>query len=73
MLTSLVPSQLTFYLFAGFGLIEAGSVNAKNEVNIMVKNAIDVIFGGISYWAFGFGLTFGNITAVKKLCTVLHT
>lgn len=45
----------------GFGLIEAGAVDCKNEVNIMVKNAVDVIFGGITYWAFGFGLTFGKI------------
>ena len=25
----------------------------------MVKNALDVVFGGITYWAFGFGLSFG--------------
>ena len=45
--------------FSGFGLLEAGSVSAKNEVNIMVKNAVDVIFGGLTYWAFGYGLSFG--------------
>ncbi len=44
---------------SGFGLLEAGSVSAKNEVNIMVKNAVDVIFGGLTYWAFGYGLSFG--------------
>lgn len=44
----------------GFGLLEAGSVSRRNEVNIMVKNAVDVVFGGVSYWAFGFGLSFGN-------------
>ena len=26
----------------------------------MIKNALDVVFGGISYWAFGFGLSFGT-------------
>lgn len=26
----------------------------------MVKNALDVVFGGITYWAFGFGLSFGS-------------
>uniref|UniRef100_A0A9J2Q1B7 Ammonium transporter AmtB-like domain-containing protein n=1 Tax=Ascaris lumbricoides TaxID=6252 RepID=A0A9J2Q1B7_ASCLU len=26
----------------------------------MVKNVIDVIFGGLSYWMFGFGFTFGE-------------
>lgn len=47
-----------FYI-AGFGLLEAGSVSARSEVNIMLKNALDVVFGGITYWAFGFGLSFG--------------
>jgi ammonia channel protein AmtB len=27
----------------------------------MVKNVIDVVFGGLSYWALGFGLSFGDI------------
>lgn len=35
-------------------------MSAKNEVNIMVKNAVDVIFGGLTYWMFGFGLSFGT-------------
>ena len=48
------------YLLLGFGLLEAGSVSVKNEVNIMVKNAVDVIFGGLSYWMFGYGLSFGE-------------
>jgi len=26
----------------------------------MVKNVIDVVFGGLSYWMFGFGFTFGD-------------
>ena len=25
----------------------------------MMKNTLDVVFGGITYWAFGFGLSFG--------------
>ena len=44
----------------GFGLLESGSVSAKNEVNIMVKNAVDIIFGGLSFWIFGFGIVFGQ-------------
>ena len=35
-------------------------VSRKNEANIMVKNAIDVIFGGLAYWIFGYGFSFGN-------------
>lgn len=26
----------------------------------MIKNAADVIFGGLTYWLFGYGLTFGT-------------
>ena len=40
--------------------MEAGSVSTKNEVNIMVKNAVDVIFGGLTYWAFGYSLALGT-------------
>ena len=47
-------------LFVGFGLLEAGSVSSKNEVNIMVKNAVDVVFGGITYWMFGYGFSYGE-------------
>ncbi len=46
-------------LSSGFGLLESGSVSRKNEVNIMVKNAADVIFGGLTYWAFGYAFSFG--------------
>lgn len=45
--------------FIGFGCLESGIVNKKNSANVMVKNAADVIFGGISYWFVGYGLSFG--------------
>ncbi|CAN8013920.1 unnamed protein product, partial [Ixodes persulcatus] len=45
---------------AGFGLLESGCVTRKNEVNIMVKNAVDVVFGGLGYWMFGYGFSFGQ-------------
>ncbi|XP_002736983.1 putative ammonium transporter 2 [Saccoglossus kowalevskii] len=56
----LTSAFIIFTMQSGFGLLESGSVTRKNEVNIMVKNAVDVIFGGISYWAFGYGLSFGE-------------
>ncbi|XP_002736982.1 putative ammonium transporter 3 [Saccoglossus kowalevskii] len=58
----LTSAFIIFTMQSGFGLLESGSVSRKNEVNIMVKNAIDVLFGGLSYWAFGFGLSFGTST-----------
>lgn len=27
----------------------------------MVKNVVDVIFGGLTYWMFGYGLSFGDV------------
>lgn len=44
----------------GFGMLESGVVSLKNEVNIMMKNVVDVVLGGLTYWAFGYGLTFGE-------------
>ena len=43
-----------FIIFCFLGL-----VSQKNEVNIMVKNAVDVIYGGLSYWLYGFAFSFG--------------
>jgi ammonia channel protein AmtB len=41
-------------------MLESGVVSLKNEVNIMMKNVVDVVLGGFTYWAFGFGLSFGE-------------
>ncbi|CAB4028939.1 ammonium transporter 3, partial [Paramuricea clavata] len=56
----LTSAFIIFTMQSGFGLLEAGIVSRKNETNIMVKNAIDVIYGGLAYWIFGFAISFGN-------------
>ena len=56
----LTSAFIIFTMQSGFGLLEAGIVSAKNESNIMVKNAIDVIFGGLAFWIFGFAISFGG-------------
>ena len=45
-------------------------MSSKNEVNIMVKNVVDVVFGGITYWAVGFGISFGNGEGTNAFCGV---
>ncbi|MFH4981970.1 hypothetical protein AB6A40_008679 [Gnathostoma spinigerum] len=56
----ITSSFIIFTMHSGFGLLESGSVSAKDEVNIMVKNVVDVVFGGLSYWAVGYGLSYGD-------------
>lgn len=43
-------------------------VSRKNEVNIMVKNSVDVIFGGLSYWMFGYAFSFGTDPGTNGFC-----
>lgn len=47
-----------------------GLVSKKNEVNIMVKNAIDVIYGGLSYWLYGFAFSFGLEKGTNGFCGI---
>ena len=41
-------------------MLESGCVSLKNEVNIMMKNVVDIVLGGLTYWAFGFATSFGS-------------
>lgn len=68
----LTSAFIVFTMQSGFGLLESGSVSSKNEVNIMVKNAVDVLFGGLSYWMFGYGLSFGEDKGTNSFAGVGH-
>ncbi|CAG0891668.1 unnamed protein product [Cyprideis torosa] len=56
----LTATFIIFTMQTGFGMLESGCVTKKNEVNILIKNLVDVVFGGITYWAFGYGLQYGE-------------
>ncbi len=47
---------------AGFALVEAGFVRAKNVINIMMKNMADLSVGALLFWAIGFGVMFSGST-----------
>ncbi|KAL7287899.1 hypothetical protein TKK_0017962 [Trichogramma kaykai] len=51
---------MIFTMQTGFGMLESGCVSLKNEVNIMMKNVVDIVLGGFTYWLFGFGMSFGK-------------
>ncbi|XP_078662653.1 putative ammonium transporter 3 [Branchiostoma floridae x Branchiostoma belcheri] len=66
----LTSAFITFTMQSGFGLLESGSVSTKNEVNIMVKNASDVLFGGLTYWIFGYAFSFGESPLSNSFCGI---
>jgi len=66
----LIAAFIIFTMQSGFGLLESGCVSAKNQVNIMYKNASDVIFGGLMYWMVGYGLQFGDWPQANWFCGV---
>uniref|UniRef100_A0A1A9ZY94 Ammonium transporter n=1 Tax=Glossina pallidipes TaxID=7398 RepID=A0A1A9ZY94_GLOPL len=56
----LTSSFIIFTMQTGFGMLESGCVSLKNEVNIMMKNVIDIVLGGFTYWLFGYGMSYGR-------------
>ncbi|WP_430460098.1 ammonium transporter [Thalassolituus sp. LLYu03] len=55
-----MTAALVFFMQAGFALLESGMSRAKNAVNVMMKNYMDVCLGTLIFWLVGFGLMFGE-------------
>ena len=49
---------LVLFMQAGFGMVEAGMNQAKNVVNILFKNVMDLSVGIVLFGLFGFGLMY---------------
>ena len=56
----LFATVLVFLMQAGFSLLEAGATRAKNSINIIMKNVMDMSLGSLAFWIVGFGLMFGT-------------
>ncbi|KAK4275174.1 hypothetical protein QN277_018303 [Acacia crassicarpa] len=56
----LFSAYLVFVMQIGFAMLCAGSVRAKNAVNIMLTNVVDAVVGSISFYLFGFAFAFGS-------------
>ena len=52
-------AALIFFMEAGFAILEAGFVRAKNAMSIIAKVIIDITFGGIAFFGIGFGIAYG--------------
>ena len=54
----LIAAVLVLFMQAGFAMVEAGFNAAKNAVNILFKNLIDVSLGVLLFWLVGYGLMY---------------
>lgn len=53
-------ATLVFFMEGGFALLEAGLVQMKNTLSIVMKVMADVTLGSLVFGALGFGLMFGT-------------
>ncbi|WZZ28139.1 hypothetical protein YC2023_011540 [Brassica napus] len=56
----LFSAYLVFSMQLGFAMLCAGSVRAKNTMNIMLTNVLDAAAGGLFYYLFGYAFAFGG-------------
>ena len=55
----LLCAALVFLMEGGFAFLEAGFIQAKNSVNIVMKVFTDTTVGMLSYWLIGFSVMYG--------------
>lgn len=53
-------AALIFQMEGGFALLEAGFIRSKNAMSIIAKVMIDIMVGGLAFYAFGFGIAYGQ-------------
>jgi len=63
----LVAAFLVFFMQAGFGMVEAGFIRAKNACNILTKNFLDFCMASLGFFVIGYGLMFGDGNAFMGL------
>ncbi len=56
----LLAAILVFFMQAGFGMVEAGLIRAKNSANVLMKNLVDFCFATLGYYTFGFAIMYGS-------------
>ncbi|KAE8736427.1 Ammonium transporter 1 member 1 [Hibiscus syriacus] len=56
----LFSAYLNFFMQLGFAMLCAGSVHAKNAINVMLITVLDGTIAGLFYFLFGFAFAFGS-------------
>ncbi|MFD1956137.1 ammonium transporter [Paenibacillus thailandensis] len=54
-----LTAAMILLMEGGFALLEAGFVRQKNAVSIIMKVFVDIVFGALVFYAFGFALMYG--------------
>ncbi|CAE7226504.1 amt-3 [Symbiodinium natans] len=55
----LTSSFVILTMQSGFAMLEMGSATKGHEVNILIKNVYDVVFGALAYYLLGYGISYG--------------
>jgi Amt family ammonium transporter len=56
----LMTAFLVFFMQAGFGMVEAGFIRAKNTSNILTKNFLDFCMASLGFFMFGYAIMYGT-------------
>jgi ammonium transporter, Amt family len=56
----LTSSFVILTMQSGFGLLEIGVSSPGNEVNVMLKNVCDILFGSLAFYLLGYGIAYGD-------------
>ena len=56
----LIAAFLVFFMQAGFGMLEAGFIQAKNTCNILTKNFLDFCMASLGFFIIGYAIMFGD-------------
>jgi Amt family ammonium transporter len=57
-----LTAAMILLMEGGFALLEAGFVRQKNAVSIIMKVFVDISFGALIFYCFGFALMYGKDT-----------
>jgi Amt family ammonium transporter len=56
----LIAGFMVFIMQAGFGMLEAGLIRAKNTCNILMNNFLDFCMASMGFFIFGYAIMFGK-------------
>ncbi len=62
----LFAGAMVFFMQAGFAMLCAGSIRAKNVKNIMLKNILDACGGAVGFWTIGYAFAYGGADSSVK-------